>query len=398
MKRVGVISAILALFMASALMSCALVQPEQIKLGVILPLTGVHSAFGAAQKKGYEMAVEEVNGQDSGKKFVLLMEDDASDEQKSLAAARKLISQDQVSALMGAYSSASTAIAIQIANYNQVPMVIPAAAADSITQKGFEWIFRINPPSSIYARATTAYLSSLKGVRTVGILFESSIFGSTNAEHLVKFAADSGLDVIFCSSYDKENSKLISMLLSQLEKKKPDAIVMVSYLKDAVNIMRQCRNKRLDAKVYMGIGSGFSLPAFITEAGDASNLVFNVAEWSPYASSPQSAEFVRKFEQRYGEKPTFHSIEAYVAARVLTTASINAGTGQREAIRKSLSTLLVTTPYGIVKFENYGGYTNQNRFSMKNMVILQIQNGKYVVVWPEGLKNGDALFPASLKR
>lgn len=396
----GFIGGVTGLFLLVAVLlmslcSCARRGDEVIKIGVILPLTGPHSYFGDAQKKGYELALEDVNSaaEMKGKKLKIIFRDDKSDEQQSVEATKSLILEDHVSALMGAYSSACTFSAIEIANFNKTPMVVPAGAADPITQKGLKWIFRINPPSSVYAETTIEHILSLKSIHSIGVLHESSLFGSTNARYLLRFARDKGINVLFCSNYDENSEPFIKMLLSQMKKKGPDAVIFVAYLDDAVTIMKKCREIDFNPRIFYGIGAGFSLPAFISKAGICSDYVCNVTEWSPSLKSSQSDGFVKAFESRYKEKPTFHSKEAFVATRVLGEALLNARSADNEAIRESLMKIDMQTTYSRIKFETYDGYTNQNRFSTGNMIIQQIQGNDFVPIWPDASKTGDAVYP-----
>jgi len=301
--------------------SCARKKPVELKAGIILPATGMHAASGELQKKGYDLAIEEVNSlMPVDRKLSFVFEDDCSDEQKSVTAARKLIKSEKVSVIIGSYSSATSFNAIEIANFSKVPIIVPSAAADMITRKNLHYVFRINAPSCIYAETMLDYLRTLKKHQRLAVLYESSLFGTSTWESLEKKAKEKKLQIAFSSGYDPKELGFIPVLLRQLKNSKPDTVVMISYLSDAVEIMKIMKDLDINPGIYFGTGGGFSLYEFIKRTGTKSDYVFNVSQWSHDIPWPKSREFVRKYRERYNEDPTFHSVEAYVAVMVMAEA------------------------------------------------------------------------------
>ncbi|MDQ7822392.1 MAG: ABC transporter substrate-binding protein [Candidatus Eremiobacteraeota bacterium] len=388
------IMAVLALSAASLLLvSCAKKASAPAKIGIILPLSGVHSTFGLAQKRGYEMAIEELKQESSPLPMAIefLMKDDEGDEHKAAEVARKLITDDKVCALIGSYSSGCTFSAIEIANYHRKPILIPSAASDLCTQKGFPWVFRINAPSSVYAETVTECLATEGKIKSVAILAESSLFGSSTMKSLEEYSARKGFQIRLSASYDPRDTSMMELLLAQVKKKNPDALVMVSYLDDAVFLMKKSRDMGINPRIFMGTGAGFTIDEFIRSAGPSSNLVCTVVQWSPDLAGEKSRAYVKLFREKYGGAlPNFHSVEAYVAAKVLVGAFRRAHTADSEKIRESLLATNEETVYSKVKFESFDGYTNQNRH---RMLVEQIQGSRFVLVWPDKLKQGSLIIP-----
>lgn len=381
------------LILIISLSCCSSIARKTVKIGVILPESGLHASFGLAQKRGYELAMDDIKKDSEAPgamNFKIIFADDCSDERKAVQAARKLIKEDRVSAIIGSYSSATSFNAIEIANYHKVPMIIPSAASDEITGKGFPWIFRINAPSSVYARTIIDYIKSLKSVATIAILHENSLFGVTAAEWIDRCARKEGLKVVCTGAYDEKDSQNIPLQLERIKKIKPDGIIMVSYLEDSVEIMKKCREMQINPKLYFGTGAGFTLNEFINRTEGASEYIFTVSQWHTTLKTPENDQFVKRFEERYKETPTFHSVETYVGLKILAQAVRNSGSEKTEDIRKSLLALDTDTAYGKVKFENFDGLTNQNRHAM---VVLQVQGGRYILLWPESSSDGKVNFP-----
>lgn len=373
--------------------ACSKVENNQpVRIGIILPMTGSYASFGEAQKKGYELAREAIQSDATNpRRIEIIFEDDASTEEKAVNAAKKLITEDHASALIGSYSSSCTLSVAEISNVNKTPIIIAAGAADEITMKGYDWIFRINAPASVYARTITEFFVSLKNVKTLGILYANSLLGNTSAGVIEKYADEKGLKVVFSERYDPADINFAPVILGQLKKNTPDAIILISYLEDGVEMMKLLKKQDINPRLFFGFGAGFTFEEFIAKTADASEFMFHISQWSPQIEGAESRDFVQKFTGKYGETPTYHSAEAYSALMLTAEAIKRAKNVDKTGIRESLLSLDMQTPYSRVKFENYDGFTNQNRHEM---VINQVQGGKFVIVWPPERKNGKAIFPA----
>ena len=95
------------------------------------------------------------------------------------------------------------------------------------------------------------------------------------------------------------------------------------------------------------------------------------------------------YEQRYNKPASYHAATAYTAMWILAHAAAQ-GNGDRDKIRDALDTGSWDTIDGTVKFADYEGYSNQNKHQM---LVEQIQNGKFVTVWPKELQSGKPLWP-----
>ncbi|HEY5191212.1 MAG TPA: ABC transporter substrate-binding protein, partial [Candidatus Deferrimicrobium sp.] len=171
-KAFVVVAAILSLVMAASTGFAA----ETVKVGVLLPLTGSQAKFGEIEKRSYEMAAEEINAKGGvhGMKIELLFEDDTGKPDVGRSGVEKLIAREKVPVITGGYSSSVTAAAAPVAQQFKVPFVICTGSADDITEKGYDYIFRINPPASEYPNAVKTFLHEVaKDVKTVALLYEN---------------------------------------------------------------------------------------------------------------------------------------------------------------------------------------------------------------------------------
>src|SRR5512139_1111609 len=184
MERLAFASVTAALFLCLGFAAPA----EPIKVGVVLPLTGSEAAFGEIERNSFKMAAEEINakGGVKGNKLELLFEDDTGKPEVGRSAVEKLISRDKVAVITGGYSSSCTIAATAVAQQFKVPFLVTTGSADEITEKGYEYVFRINPPASEYPAAVTTFLTEVAKPRTAVILYENTSFGQSSSKSFEK--------------------------------------------------------------------------------------------------------------------------------------------------------------------------------------------------------------------
>lgn len=361
-----------------------------ITLGVVTPLTGSKSAFGKAQQNGYELALEEINaaGGVAGHSLELIYKDDAGDPEQAIIMVEQLITQDEVPLVLGSYSSSCTFPMAGVTEAHQTPLISPCAATDTLTQQGYEWVFRINAPSSQYSEPMFDFLSEMTDVRAVAILFESTDFGTSTARAARMSAEGRGFEVVIYEPYDANASDL-KPLLTTVKEAQPDVVFAVSYLADAVLLMQQSREIDLNARLFAGGAAGFTLPAFIEQAGLDSEHIVSVSQWATDVNWPGAQEFTQKYQERYGEAPGYHAAETYTALYLAVDALERANSLDKEKIRAALrDTDIEQTIFGSIKFDQ----TGQNDHEM---VVLQIQNGQFVTVYPPEYAAAEPVYPMS---
>src|SRR5690349_9091957 len=147
-----------------------------IRIGIIEPLSGPVAASGNYVRMGAEIARDWINarGGVNGRKVELRIEDNKSDPKEAASAAEKLIVQDRVPAIMGAWGSSMTLAAMPKLEEYGVPMVVETSSAATITKRGNPWIFRISPPSEMEALGLEKYLKDF-GIKQADFLDRKSV-------------------------------------------------------------------------------------------------------------------------------------------------------------------------------------------------------------------------------
>jgi len=365
---------------------------ETIKVGVLLPLTGAQAKFGEIEKKSFEMAAEEINakGGVNGRKIELLFEDDTGKPDVGRSGVEKLISREKVPVITGGYSSSVTAAAAPVAQQFKVPFVICTGSADDITEKKYDYIFRINPPASEYPNAVKSFLQEVgKDVKTAALLYENSSFGQSSSKSFEDDAKELGLKIVVKEGY-QAGAIDFKPILTKVKAANPDMIYMVSYVMDASLLMRQSKELRINPKMFVGGGAGFTLPEFAKSAGDAGEGVFSATLWVETLPFPGAKDYFNNFKKKFGYETEYHGAEAYAAMYVVADALKRAKGITPKDVRDALATTDMKTAFGPVKFVSYDKKTQQNKL---DTYLVQWQKGELEAVWPKGVATKPYIYP-----
>jgi branched-chain amino acid transport system substrate-binding protein len=371
--------------------SVPLLNAQTIKLGVITSLTGSQAAFGEAHKNGYSIALDEINAKGGvlGKKIEIDWYDDQSKPDQAVQGVSKLVDQDHVSLLLGAYSSENTKAIIGPVNTHQIPLLIPTATADNVMDSKSPWVFRICAGANDYARATLDFLKHNGNPKKIAIVYENTNFGQANMNAMKQQAQAAGLEIVAVESYEAKAPDY-KAVLRRVKDKSPDVIYFCSYLLDATTLMRQSMEVDLNPKYFTSAGTGFAAAEFPTAKGAGKNaeFTFSVSQWLPDAPWPGSKEFDAEYFKRFNSHPQYHAMQAYQSL-LTAAAAINAAKSTDAAkVRDAIKGLnLKNSAFGPVKFDANG----QNQHSV---LITQVQGGNYKLVFPADLAQAKPVIPA----
>jgi len=364
---------------------------EEFDLSIPLPLTGKQAKFGEMMKRSYEMAAEEINakGGIKKKKLVLSFEDSAAKPETARAIVEKLIDVKKQPVVVGEYTSACAKAVAAVAEERKTPYLIVASADDAITRQNYKYVFRQNAVNAHYSDGVTDFLKQVVKPKTIAILYESSAFGTSGAEAMVKDAGSLGAKVVLKEKYEA-GSVDFRPLLSKVKAARPDVVYMVSYVMDASLLMKQIKELRLEAKLFAGGAAGFAIPEFIDNAKDAAEYAVSATLWMPQVKFAGAREYAEKYKKKYGDYPSYHGASAYSAMYVLKDTLERAKAWTPDKIRDSLRATNLRTAFGPIKFEDREGYQNQN---FMDTLVLQVIKGEFETIWPQQYASKKYIYP-----
>lgn len=367
------------------------VETGPVKVGIVLPLTGSHAKFGEIEKQSFDMALEIINadGGINGRPLEFMFEDTTGRPDVGRSAIEKLITKDEVVMIGGGYSSSVTFAAAPVAQQNQVPFLINTGSADKITEQGWDYVFRLNPPASEYPSAVKSFLTDVVKPKTVAILYENSQFGTSSSKKFKAICEGLNLEVVLMEGYEHGGVDFKPLLIN-VKEKNPDIIYMVSYVMDAALLMKQAMELKLTPKAFIGGGAGFTLPEFYENTGASGDHVFSATLWYQTLPYPGAQKYFDDFVARYNKPTEYHGAEAYAAAFVIADALKRAKSFEAADVRQALADTDMMTIFGPVKFTEYGKKTNQNKV---DTYMVQWIDGKLEMVWPEAQASKKFVFP-----
>jgi branched-chain amino acid transport system substrate-binding protein len=384
------------LMMAVAAQCLAIAPPvlADIEIGVINSLSGNFATFGQRYQAGMEVALEEINaaGGVRGESILLNVQDDRSEAKSALTAVESLNRQN-VPLIMGSYSSGITGPMAQLMTRQKIPLIVLGSADNSITKPGSPWVFRAKHNSTIVAKTYFDYFNYLRetfneDLSTIAIIYGNGAWPASLAEEGEKLAAENGYKVVGNQSYDQGTTDF-RPILNRFRSDPPDLLYIVAYAEDGVAIARQIKEVNLNAKA-IAIDTGAALPSFISQVGEISEYVATVVSWSKDVKYEGTEDLYERLKAKIGEEPTFYEAEGYLALRVAADALERAESLDRDDVRNALAETDLDTPVTHVRFENNDGFQGQNPI---RSLVLQIQDGEHVTVFPKDLAAEEVRFP-----
>lgn len=365
-----------------------------IEVGIINSLSGNFATFGQRYQAGMEVALEEINaaGGVRGETLSMIVQDDRSEANSALAAVEAL-NRSNVPLIMGSYASGITGPMAQLMTRQQIPLIVLGSADDSITKPGSPWVFRAKHNSTIVASTYFDYFDHLREtsdeeLSTVAMLYGNGAWPESLAKEGRRFAEERGFEVVGSQSYDQGTSDF-RPILNRFRSSSPDLLYIVAYAEDGVAIARQMREVNLNAKA-VAIDTGAALPSFINQVGDLAEYVATVVSWSKDVQYDGVDDLYERLKEKTGEEPTFYEAEGYLAMRVAADAIERAASLDRSDIRDALANTNLDTPVTHVAFEDFDGFQGQNPI---RSLVLQIQDGQHVTVFPDDLAAEEIRFP-----
>ena len=398
-KRVRGVLAIAAILLAPSF-AAQVRAADDIKVGVLLPLSGAIAPIGQNNRRGHVLAVEDINAAGGikslgGAKLVLIDGDTQGNPSVGIQETEKLVRQGVV-AILGAYQSNVTFPSTQIAEKLGVPYIDPVAIADTITEgRGFKYTFKVAPKASWYARDQLAFVKWVgeragKPIRRVVLMYEDTLFGQSTSAGQEKSAKEAGIEVVQKIAYPASSPDM-TPTISRIKQLAPDAILFVSYIADAVLITKTMKELGVDIPI-LGTSAGHIDPAYIANLGQLAEYSFTVGEWNPDLKKSGAAQLSARFEAKFGVPMNGHAAETYQSTMVLADALERGKSTDRAKLRDALAQTSLCAarnilPYDCVKFDPSG------QSPQGQLVMLQVQKGKFVSVWPPEVAAAAPVYP-----
>lgn len=307
---------VLSVGVALGLMVAASTAHAEIKIGVVVPVTGPNAAFGAQIKTGAQQAIADINkaGGVNGEKLVMTVGDDASDPKQGVSVANKFASEG-VKVVVGAFNSGVSIPVSDVLAESGIIEISPASTAIKYTERGNWNTFRTCGRDDQQGAVAGAYLADKFKGKKIAFVHDKTPYGRGLADETLKaLKAKGGTNVIFEGINPGE--KDFSSLVSKLKQAGIDVIYFGGLYTEAGLLIRQMRDQGLNAPL-MG-GDGIADREFAQVAGPGSDGT--LMTFSPDArKNPKSKATVDAFKA-INFDPEGYTLYSYAAVQILKQA------------------------------------------------------------------------------
>ncbi len=329
-------------------------------VGVVLPFTGEAAPYGEHIRVGINLAVEDVNaaGGIAGQPLKIIFEDSATDIDTGKAAARKLINEDKVLAVIGgATSSVTMAILEDVCVPAKVILLSPAASSPNLSGKS-AYFLRVYPSDTLEAARMADIAGNELRLKKLVIFSEAGEYGRGYKKALMdRYNRIKNREVIKVFNY-MPGDRDFSAMIQETAGLSPDGIFLIGYMDSVSALVNDIRAAGITTPI---LTSGSLTEDFPGVAGAAAEgVMFSSPSFRAIGNKDQVASFITAFKAKYGREPGDYAAYGYDALRVMAQVMVAAGDGlSRTAIH-----LAIRTPAS-----QYAGVTGNILFGNEGDVV-----------------------------
>ncbi len=406
-----------------------LLRPTSLHRRDFLKISGLSAAAGALggpglaqtgrlNRSGTELAIEIINGKYpdialpfaategiprlGNAKLQVVWRDTQGNPNVARAEVERLIENDRVVLAMEGWTSAEIKTASQAAERLKTPYISGAGSSTDLTQRGLRYYFRLCPHLGTTADSFFRFINDLNkmtgaNLKTVGIAYENSEYGTVAFEEMKRVADERGFKIVARVSFPKDTASVLSEVMT-LKNVTPDIFVHAGYVSDSILFTKAMQNQNFLPKVWYGL-TGYDDPTFLQNVGKTANGSMMRGFFHPRLVKPVVKQVNDLYKKRNGIELSMASAQTFITPFVVADALNRAGSLDKEAIRDALEKTNIPGTQTIMPWESIQftpvtpppGHTHDNKNSRN--LVLQIQDGKEEIIWPFEVATAKPIFP-----
>jgi branched-chain amino acid transport system substrate-binding protein len=324
---------------------------SEVRIGILVPKSGPSAAAGAEALHGAELAADLVNGDEGvplagigGAKLTIVSADTHSQPDVAATEADRLVADDRVVGLVGAYDAAVTETASQRTERLGVPFVNGDSPADFLTQRGLDWFFRTGPTDRMFGEAfySTLQQEQIRPTR-ISMLYTTDADGESLHRVLHTLAPEANYQQHGMVKFQKGQANIVPELRELRDVKKPEVLfLMTSTASDSVHVLKtmQAMGYR-PPQIFVFSRGVFSEPQMLQAAGTAGEGVYYGTAWSREIAgrSGIARAVMEQYEQRFNQPMGETAAGTFTAVLMFAKAIDNAGSTDPQRVRAALLNL-----------------------------------------------------------
>ncbi len=404
---------------------------EEVKIGVIYPLTGGAAAAGRELRAGAELAAEIANnvmadlpmtmarnaGVKSlgGAKITLIFKDHEGNPTLGADLAKKLIHDDKVDGILGCYHSSVTKTVSAVCEQYGVPMINGSSTSPDLTMRGFKWFWRTTPNDALFTKDLFEFLKGLtegkvKGVKavpkkeimTLASACEKTEWGSHVSQLITQLAKEYGFDLKKSLLYAAKSADLSSEVRS-LKAAKPGVMLFASYTSDAILMVKTLKAQKANPKIIWGQDAGFETPEFRETLGKDIVGFLTRSVFIPRVAEIKkiSGQVNEMYKKKTGHDLSGASARSFTGLQAWAAILEKAGSTKPADIQAAANGIEIpgselVVPWKGIKFSTSGDELGQNIWSSGIIGQYQLaKDGQIVMelVYPFDVTSADMIYP-----
>ncbi len=419
---------------------------KEIKIGVLYPLSGAAATIGRDLQRAAEMTAELVNNKnpgidmvmtkwggipglspglwiekESGKvlgtsgpppKLKLIFADHRGEPDRGADLAKRLILDDKVVGLMGAYHSSVTKTVSATAERYGIPMINDSSTSPDLTRRGLKWFWRTTPHDEYFTKDLFELLKGLSEGKVKGVMkviskeqiknlayaCENTEWGASVGKTIETFAKEYGFNMVKGILYDAKSPDLTSEAQALIAAK-PDCMLFASYLSDSILMIRTLKGMKASPRLFWGQDAGFEMADFPKTLGpDTHGVLTRTVFIAKLAKVKKVAGQISDlYKKKYGDELTGATGRSVVGVQTWAYVLDRAKSTDPKAIQKACNEINIpghelVMPWDGIKFDATGqnilgkGLIGQYQLTKEGKIDLEI-------VYPFDLATANFIYP-----
>jgi len=421
------------LYLFVSVLSISMVSPtlfaaeKEIKIGVLYPLSGAAATIGRDLQRAAEFTAEQlVNNKNpgidipmakwggipnlGGAKIKLIFADHRGEPDRGADLAKRLILDDKVVGLMGAYHSSVTKTVSAVAERYEIPMINDSSTSPDLTRRGFKWFWRCTPHDEYFTKDLFELLKGLtegkvRGVKAIpkdqlenlAYAFENTEWGSSVAKTVEAFAKEYGFNIVKGLLYSANAPDLTSEAQALIAAK-PDCMLFACYLSDSILMIRTLKGMKAAPRFFWGQNAGFEMADFHKTLGADINGVLTRTVFIDKLGKVKkvAGQINDLYKKKYGEELTGATGRSVVGVQTWAYVLNRAGSTDPKVIQKACNEINIpgdelVMPWEGIKFDE----TGQNIKGKGLIGQYQLKEGKIEleIIYPFDLATANMIYP-----
>jgi branched-chain amino acid transport system substrate-binding protein len=377
------------------------------KVGAVLELSGADATGGELAKRGYQFGIDTINAKGGvsagGKKYKarLIVADCKSQPDAAADAITRLVEQEKVDAIFGAYTSGVQIAMNPICQKYQTPCLAGSAESPASWSTQPQFAYGMIPSVDLTADKALKFIVDNAGTKpaSAAVLGANEPFSKDAAAGFAKGAKEAGLNVVANSLFPPDAD--LTPIISSVAHKNPDILAVGGHDTVLIDVVKACKSVKWTPKAII-MHYGVTEPSFAKELGPDAEGVFGITDWVPAFPYKDDVfgtakEFAASYKTKNNAEADYTAAGCAASALVLQQAlqKLGKGPGLSDDDKTKLNQLVAATDlqtfYGRVKFDSSGDHFHDN--TAPPPVLIQIKQGQIVAVQPSNVAQGKFEYP-----